>query len=81
MDGNPYHRETPYPSSIDGVLLLTFDKSLPYVARLVARSCHLRLLPHAQNTLYISPKGEHNQGHHTGFILIAFVSSIFHLRI
>jgi hypothetical protein len=41
MDDNPYHRETPYPSSIDDTLLLTSDKSLPYAARLVARSRHL----------------------------------------
>jgi hypothetical protein len=30
MNGNPYHRETPYPSSIDGALLLTTEKSLPH---------------------------------------------------
>ena len=36
-----------YPSSIEGALLLTTKKSLP----------------HADNSIYISPKGEHDQGH------------------
>jgi hypothetical protein len=61
--------------------IATMNSALLHISpkgeRLVAKSRRLCPLPHANNSLYISPKGEHDQGHHTSVILLVFVSSIF----